>query len=125
MLKENVIYNFRPIGIAVDFVNNVTIDGNVVSHIVDRQTVDGFNFIDKSAAYAICSYFEPEICRDVSVTNNIASGATYAGFTIMGHECGQSDTQKIFRGNVAHSIGGEAGPMGNGALFYPDSSKPS
>jgi hypothetical protein len=60
LLKDNVIYNFRPIGIAVDFAQNVTIEGNVVAHVVDRTTVDGFNFIDRSAGYAICSLFAPE-----------------------------------------------------------------
>jgi hypothetical protein len=43
----------------------------------------------------------------------------------MGHECGESETQQNFRGNIAHSVHGSAGPMGTGALIYPDPTKPS
>jgi hypothetical protein len=56
-LKNNMIYNFRPIAISIDYAENITVDGNVVGHVVDRTTVEGFNFIDKAAVFAICSFF--------------------------------------------------------------------
>jgi len=46
------------------------------------------------------------------------------GFTAPGHECGASETQQVFRGNVAHSINGLSASGkdigGTGALVYPD-----
>jgi hypothetical protein len=35
-LKNNMIYNFRPIAISIDYAENITVDSNVVGHIVDR-----------------------------------------------------------------------------------------
>jgi hypothetical protein len=64
------------------------------------------------------------MCSDISVTNNIAGGGVYAGFITPGHDCGKSNTQKSFKGNVAHSIGGTTGPMGHGALIFADTTKP-
>lgn len=62
-----MIYNFRPIAVSIDYAKNITLDGNVVGHVVDRQTTLGFNFIDRAAAFAICSFFPNQKCSDIKV----------------------------------------------------------
>lgn len=119
-IQNNVIFNFRPVGIAVDVSQNVTIDGNVMGQIVERET---FSVIgsqaDKRGMFIVCAYLSwPQTCTNVTVTNNIAGGGTYAGFVVPGHACGASETQTVFKNNVAHSIHGFKG--GHGAIIYPD-----
>jgi hypothetical protein len=65
---------------------------NVVGQILDRTTIEAFDYVDRSAGFAICSLFENEVCSDIKVNNNIVGGAVYAGFVMMGHKCGQADT---------------------------------
>lgn len=70
--------------------------------------------VDKEACVAICSYFEPDgRCEDVSVTNSIAAGCYFAGFTSPGHDCDEADSQVNFRYNTAHSV------EGSGGLIFP------
>jgi len=38
-MKDNIWFNFRPIGVAIDFSRNITFDNNVVGKIVPRTTV--------------------------------------------------------------------------------------
>lgn len=72
---------------------------------------------DKEGAFAICSYNWPEgPCADISVTNNIAGGVTYAGFVVPGNECGE-DAQFRIRDNVAHSSDGDV--SGEGLIVFP------
>lgn len=40
IIKDNRIYNFRPIGIMISNVKNVVVDGNVVAHITKRGDLD-------------------------------------------------------------------------------------
>jgi len=40
LIKGNNIYNFRPIGIMISNVKDVTVDGNVVAHITKRGSLD-------------------------------------------------------------------------------------
>jgi len=35
-LHNNIVYNFRPVGVAFEGVKNITFDGNVVANIVAR-----------------------------------------------------------------------------------------
>ena len=74
----------------------------------------------------ICSFsdqIQGTKCPGLEVTDNIAAGVISHGFTAPGHECGASETQKIFRGNVAHSIDGQLNGMG--LVSYPDPTSPS
>ena len=64
---------------------------------------------------AVCSIDNTK-CT-VKIRYNIVAAATWSGYTVMGHKCGDY-TSKNFYKNVAHSI---AGFGGHGALFYPDS----
>ena len=52
--------------------------------------------------------------------NNIVAGAEYAGFTAMGHDCGDYEGSG-FKNNVAHSVNGPFG--GIGAIIFPDPAK--
>lgn len=67
-----------------------------------------------------CTYFsEADICRDITVINNIVAGSHWTGYTALGHECGVY-TATTFKNNVAHSINGSNG--GTGAIIVPDRS---
>lgn len=52
------------------------------------------------------------------VTDNIAAGSAYAGFVAPSYSCGDENTQKFFRDNVAHSIDGKTGKGGAGIITY-------
>ena len=82
----------------------------------------GTMLVDIEAGFAICSKKENDRCSDISVVNNIAAGAAYAGFVVPAHDCGDT-AQKVFRDNVAHSTNGEGLPTGLGAFIFPDPSK--
>ena len=103
-------------------VKNITLDNNIVSHIYERAGLTGDTFIDPRAAITICALEGGNKCSDIRVINNIVAGAAYAGFIIMGHDCGNYN-QDIFKNNIAHSIEGYKGGMG--AVIYPDPMKSS
>lgn len=119
------MFNFRPIGLAVQSSNNITMDNNVIGNLLDRTTIEAHKYIDRAAGFAICSLDAGDVCKDLSITNNIVGGAVYAGFIVSGHKCGEAATQKKFRGNVAHSIYGDCGTeMGHGYVAFPDPAEP-
>jgi len=118
-IADNVIYNFRPIGVGLTTVTNVSFHDNIVAHITERETFTaGDSLIDKRGAVSICAYYGPETCVDVSVYNNIASGTAYAGFITNGHDCGDG-TSLRFKNNTAHTIDGIPGG-GVGAVILND-----
>lgn len=69
--------------------------------------------LDKEACVAFCSYFEPDLCYDTTVTDSIAAGCVFAGFVAPGHDCDETGSDR-FRDNVAHSN------ERVGAHIYPD-----
>jgi hypothetical protein len=46
-LKNNFIYDFRPIGIKVDFSKNITLDGNVVMRVLGTIEYTDGGYSDK------------------------------------------------------------------------------
>ena len=117
-MENNNWFGFVQIGVNFDYVRNITFDNNVIAHVVGRVALEtGDELVDLRGGLVACQYLEMQKCYDLSITNNIVAGITYAGFIVPGHTCGDSD-QKVFRGNVAHSIKGFMG--GIGALIYPD-----
>lgn len=87
-MEGNVWYRFRPMGVSLDFVRNVTLHDNIVMHIVERTTFFSMDsVVDKRAGIGVCAYYAPEMCYDVTVTNNIVSGGAYAGFLVPGFSC--------------------------------------
>lgn len=103
LIKNNNIFRFRPMGLVVQGAQNVTVEGNVVSGIVERETLeyDSDHIVDKGGGYSICALSGS--CSDIRVRNNIAAGVVYAGFVTIGHACGEYDRMD---GNVAHSVKG-------------------
>lgn len=113
VIDNNVVFQFRPLGIATQNSKNVTIDNNVVGGIVERTTLDFDGpMVDKGGGYSICALKDGDPCTDVRVRNNIAAGTPYAGFVTVGHDCGKYD---MMGGNIAHSIKGLL--AGHGVYF--------
>jgi hypothetical protein len=80
----------------------------------------GLLVVDKEACISICAYpSDADKCTDISLTNSITSGCPFAGVIAMGHECGESETQKVVKNVVAHSV------AGSGFHIYPDPTKDS
>ena len=123
LFKGNTLFRMKPFSVVVQTSRNITIDGNIAISTVPRvKDMDaGTMLVDKEAGFAICSLRDNDRCSGISVVNNIAAGATYAGFVVMAHDCGDT-AQKVFRDNVAHSVIGSP-PSGLGAFIYPDPSK--
>lgn len=48
---------------------------------------------DHWTGISTCTLTKRTTCTNIKVANNIVSGATWAGFTGLGHRCGQSNTQ--------------------------------
>jgi len=121
-MQNNIWWGFRPLGGVWDEVKNITFDGNVIAHVVDRTTfVSMDKLLDKKAGLSVCEY-RGTSCSDLQITNNLIAGTAYAGFIVPGHRCGD-ENQKVFRDNVAHSIYG-TNNEGHGAIIYPNSGTP-
>jgi parallel beta-helix repeat protein len=123
---NNVFYNFRQIGFAIDFSQNITVDGNVLIG-TDVNTIGEASaagaWTDEMGGFCICSYKNSFVgCTDNSIINNIAAGIAMNGFIVPGDDCDAVDPTG-FKNNVAHSTGGDAG--GFGALIYPTSASTS
>jgi hypothetical protein len=105
-IKDNIFFNFRPVGVGVMSSKNITFDNNLVGAIVQRTTIEATKkLVDKMGGISICAYFGADpACKDLKVRNNIVAGAPYGGLVIPGHDCG--DYSGKYGGNVAHSIRG-------------------
>jgi len=117
LIKNNVMFNFRPLGIVIGSSHNITLDGNVVGHIVQRSTLEALDMVvDVEGGIISCTmYSEEEKCKDITIENNIVAGAFWVGYNVYGHECGGTPKNT---GNVAHSINSNRG--GVGFMIVPD-----
>lgn len=121
LIKDNRLYNFRPVGIVISDVKNVTVDRNVIGHITTRTTFDAAKVVmDEECGICTCTFYNwlNERCENIKVTNNIVAGATWIGMTLQGFKCGKPELSNHF-GNVVHSVAKSAG--GFGAGIHPDS----
>lgn len=109
LVEGSAFIGGRAIGIGVIGSGNVTIDNSIIADVERREELVAQSMVDIEACVSLCAYFGAEDCNDVKITNSIAAGCPYAGFIAPAHECGASDTQDIFRNNVAHSIDGSGG----------------
>jgi lipopolysaccharide biosynthesis regulator YciM len=77
-----VIYNFRPIGLAVDYSSDIVINHNVMIKVVERDTLEAEpSYVDRKAGFSICTlYWSIVSCSNITVNYNIAAGITMAGF---------------------------------------------
>lgn len=116
---DNIIYNFRPIGVGFMTVKNISFHDNIVGHVNERETTAGNSLVDKRAGVTVCAYLtDRDTCSDVFVYNNIVSGVPYAAYVITGTDCGD-DTSLKFKNNTGHTIDGKPGG-GVGAVVQPD-----
>jgi len=92
LFKGNTLFRMKPFSVVVQTSRNITIDGNIAISTVPRvKDMDaGTMLVDKEAGFAICSLRDNDRCSGISVVNNIAAGATYAGFVVMAHDCGDT-----------------------------------
>jgi len=120
--SNNVMYDFRPFGLVVDYSSDLTINNNVLIKVVERTTIEAnWNYVDRKGGYAICAVYASSAgCKNVTVNDNIAAGVTMAGFWAMMQNCDEENLS--FRGNIAHSVAG-TNDGGNGAIFFQDESK--
>lgn len=118
-IQNSSFIGSKAIGLAVWTSQNVTLDNIFVADSTKRD-VAAFNVADREACISICAYLDkPDSCSDISLTNSVTAGCTFAGVVAMGHECGESETQKVVKNVVAHSI------SGSGFHIYPDPTKSS
>lgn len=65
-MADNVFYRFRPVGVGMDYVTNVTFDNNIIMHIVERTTfTNEDNVVDKRAGLEVCAYYSNEKCFEI------------------------------------------------------------
>ena len=113
-LRDSVFVGAYAIGVHMDMVRNVTMQGTFTGDVKRRDLSALDNFVDKEACVAICSYLtDGSQCSNLKIVDNIAAGCVFGGFVAPGNDCGDTESQK-FRGNIAHSNDGA------GAYIYPD-----
>jgi hypothetical protein len=54
LLKNNNFFNFRPVGVGIEGARNITVDGNVLLHVVEREVTG--DYIDKRGGFLMCTY---------------------------------------------------------------------
>ena len=122
-IDGNNFYGAYQIGVRVDYSTKVTLNNNFIGAVKSREeTIEADGVTpDKVSCVALGTYTNTaSTLTGLVVTNNIAGGCVSYGFNAPGHECDQSETQTLFRNNVAHSVNG--GMNGIGAVIYPNPS---
>jgi len=113
-ILDNVIFNFRPIGVNLQSVMMLEYSRNVLLHVVLRPYFPG---IDMMGGVFTCSNPVTN-CRNIKMTDNIVAGVPWTGYTARAHECGDYSST-TFKNNIGHSVK-FGGLGGHGALIYPD-----
>lgn len=104
-LENNIVWSFKPIGMGIMTVQNLTLHNNFVGYIYERDLGALEKFVDRRAGITVCALLENDKCKDLKITNNIVAGAGYGGFVVPAHDCGDT-AQTQFRDNIAHSVDG-------------------
>jgi hypothetical protein len=60
-------------------------------HVNEKLQIMQDEFLYPTAGFSICAEFDPDQCSNIKLINNIAVGAFYAGFVVMGHDCGDAN----------------------------------
>ncbi len=110
-IQSNVIVSFVKMGLNINTANNVTIDGNLILDVSEREVIAFDMMMDITGGLISCAYIIGDYCTGISITNNIVAGTYFYGYVAYGHDCGDT-TSNNFRNNVAHSIDG------NGATIF-------
>jgi hypothetical protein len=121
-ISNNVFFSFKPLGVVMESVRNITFENNFVGHIYERDTgtMSGQMWADRRGGVVVCAMFKAK-CYDLHIKNNIVAGTAYAGFVVPASDC-DTPGDKFFN-NIVHSIAGYKGGMG--AVVYPDKSIPA
>ena len=114
-MKNNVVFGFVKMGININTSRNITLNGNVVANVGEREVIIFDMATDLGAGISACGYTEGDFCSDIKVLNNIVAGVLFTGYVSFGHKCGDYSNPN-FKNNVAHSI------KGTGAIIFPDTS---
>lgn len=115
-IRNSVVFSFKKRGINIEKSESIKLDGNHVSHVTDRSIKFTDMLYEATGCVVACENVADK-CKDIQITNNVASGCVYAGFVVYGHKCGDYSTS-TFRDNVAHSV------EHAGAAIFPDPSSP-
>lgn len=69
VFSNNVMYDFRPLGLVVDYSSDLVINNNVLIKVVERATLEAnHKYVDKKGGYAICAvYVSSGACTNVTV----------------------------------------------------------
>jgi len=116
-LNNNFVLDHKTYGIQLDGSQSLTVTNNVVANIARYPEK---KFQSEPTGGLIMGSFSAQAVplKNVVVMNNIVAGTEYTGYTALGHACGESESQKTFKNNVAHSIASSKG--GQGAIIMID-----
>jgi hypothetical protein len=67
LIKDNVIFGFKPIGVGFQTINNVTFNDNIVADITERDDISGQMFVDKRGGVAACSLKNNDPCPRLTI----------------------------------------------------------
>lgn len=122
-LEDNTLFNFRKFGIRLESSDDVTVDRNLVMHVIERTTFEIIGkAIDKTGGIAMCTDGFTK-CKNMKARGNIVAGAVYVGFAGPGKGCGTEDNR--VNDNVAHSVKFRWGKGGYGGILTYDKSDPA
>lgn len=78
IFSNNMMYNFRPFGLVVEYSQDIVITNNVLIKVVERDTIEAnWNYVDRKGGYAICAVqASSSSCSNITVNYNIAAGIT-------------------------------------------------
>jgi len=97
----------------IESATNITFKNNSVASIMPRPFVNVDGALDLRCGVCVCAFVNGNICKNLTITNNLVAGAYYTGFAAPAHKC-DDFTDKIFMDNQAHSVEGE------GAIVFPN-----
>jgi hypothetical protein len=72
---------------------NVTLKGNHVHHIRDRNLALNDHSTDLTACINVCGKIPFSMCPNITLQNNVVSGTKFAGFVAYGRACGNESNQ--------------------------------
>ncbi|CDW80878.1 ipt tig domain containing protein [Stylonychia lemnae] len=97
-------------------IQNITLDGNHVMHVSERTFIKMDRVFEPTGGILVCTELG-DTCLDISLVNNVVSGAPFTGYAMYGYACGEKDSN-VFRDNIAHSI------KDTGAIIFANKSDP-
>ena len=116
-LTENYVFSFKKRGINIFGSANITLDGNHVADIAERELMTVDHLFEPTGGIISCAD-NGDSCTDIKIINNVVSACVFTGYAVYAHNCGDYDTV-VFRDNIAHSI------RDTGGIIFGDPTKPS